>query len=53
VLFSPLTRMKVLPKELEANAGAEVGEPFEGPADSAEDAVPEPPLAGQFPGEDR
>jgi MFS family permease len=53
VLFSPLTRMKVLPKELEANADAEVGEPFEGSAETAEDAVPEPPLAGQFPGEDR
>jgi hypothetical protein len=53
VLFSPLTRMRVLPKELEANADADPGEPFRGPAESAEDAVPEPPLAGQFPGEDR
>jgi hypothetical protein len=53
VLFSPLTRMKVLPKELEANQDAAPGEPFNGPAASAEDAVPEPPLAGQFPGEDR
>jgi MFS family permease len=53
VLFSPLTRMKVLPKELEANEDATAGEPFAGPADSAHDAVPEPPLAGQYPGEDR
>jgi MFS family permease len=53
VLFSPLTFMKVLPKELEANQDAAPGEPFSGPAASAEDAVPESPLAGQFPGEDR
>ena len=53
VLFSPLTRMKVLPKELEVNQDSEPGEPFNGPAETAEDAVPEPPLAGQFPGEDR
>ena len=53
VLFSPLTRMKVLPKELEVNQDAEPREPFTSPADSAQDAVPEPPLAGQYPGEDR
>ena len=53
VLFSPLTTMKVLPKELEADQDAEPGEPFNGPADSAAESVPEPPLAGQHPGEDR
>ncbi len=47
VVFSPLTTMKVLPKDLDATADT----PAATEADLAE--VPEPPIAGQFPGEDR